>query len=567
MPDRRRRPHRGLGGGRGGPNLPVRFQLGPVASSSLLLLTAVIGMIALGASVVAVYGSTYGHDVRFARSRSAPGALPRAWNVARLAIFGVVLGIELLALGLLLPNANLGISHAMEPLYISPSVLWVPEVIDGGSLGALGIGVTLLVVGRARYPTESRAWWHRTGRYVGVAASVVVLVMAALLLVPVHQSFSARAQHFRGRRWVRIRKLPSGSARDRVVDVEFRRAVNFSIQDTSGATIYEVNATSGTFSFTAEGVPFAEYTFWGFAASNSSVAITVLVQRAPSVVVASRGTGEPDLGGGSTEGAPPIGAATQPRRWWESVTLPPGNARFPSSLWGKEGGFRHEPGAGEAPRGEAVVVPLVEHEPRFDQLAEVERDLGGVVQARGHHRLAERARAPGRDAGSPSDGSGSRALPAWRGSPRRATAAPRETATSGLTRRGLKPTRSGPWPARSERSRSRTATMSSIRWCSIRPLDLGEDDGGVRMVGEERLGPFREPVRVRGIERFESRVRQRGGRGLREQEDLVLPAGRERARLADGVSVGCRSATRTRAPGRPGRSVSRTCSTRNGFRR
>ncbi|MGA8664036.1 MAG: hypothetical protein WB809_03065 [Thermoplasmata archaeon] len=252
---------------------PFDFNSGP-SLSSLLLLTAVIGMIALGASVVAVYGSTYGHDVRFARSRSAPGALPRAWNVARLAIFGVVLGIELLALGLLLPNANLGISHAMEPLYISPSVLWVPEVIDGGSLGALGIGVTLLVVGRARYPTESRAWWHRTGRYVGVAASVVVLVMAALLLVPVHQSFSAQLSTSGGGGGFAFESFPRGVHVTGSWTSSSGGPVNFSIQDTSGATIYEVNATSGTFSFTAEGVPFAEYTFWGFAASNSSVAIT-----------------------------------------------------------------------------------------------------------------------------------------------------------------------------------------------------------------------------------------------------------------------------------------------------
>jgi len=58
------------------------------------------------------------------------------------------------------------------------------------------------------------------------------------------------------------------------------------------------------------------------------------------------------------------------------------------------------------------------------------------------------------------------------------------------------------------------------------------------VVDEERLGPLREPVRVRRIEGLEMQVRLRGGRSLAEEKDLVLASSGEGTRFPDRVPVG-----------------------------
>jgi len=251
---------------------PVDFSSGPPLST-LLLLSASIGLLALGSAIVAVFGSTYGHVVGLVIARTVSGTARPTRNVPRLAVFCFVLGIGLLLMGLLMPVANLGFSS--EPLYLSPTVLFVPATVDGAALGVLALGIALLRVGRTRYPTESRAWWRRTGRYAAVAGVVVFLLVAALLTAPVHQSFSTQLDVFSGEGGgIAVESLPQGTHVTGSWTSNPAGLVNFTIQDTSGVTIYAVNASSGTFSFTAEGVPYTWYTFQGTASFNGTVTIT-----------------------------------------------------------------------------------------------------------------------------------------------------------------------------------------------------------------------------------------------------------------------------------------------------
>jgi len=253
---------------------PTNFDSGPTPST-LLLLGVSIGVLVLGAAIVAACGSSYGNAPDATPEATAAGTIGSTRSVGRVAVFLVVWGVGSLLMGLTLPVANLGISHALLPLYISPTVLFVPDTLDGAALGALALGISLFAVGRKHNRSEFRAWWHRTGRYVTIAGVSVFVVVAALLFVPVHQSFSTQLSISGGQDGgISFEEFPAAGIQvSGSWSANPAGLVNFAIQDTSGATIYFVNASSGTFSFVTSGVPWPLYTFWGHSVSAETVTI------------------------------------------------------------------------------------------------------------------------------------------------------------------------------------------------------------------------------------------------------------------------------------------------------
>jgi hypothetical protein len=254
---------------------PSNFDSGPTPST-LLLLGVSIGVLVLGAAIVAVYGSVYGNTPGAAPGATSAGTLGSTRNVGRVAVFLVVLGAGLLLMGLALPVANLGISHALLPLYISPSVLFVPEAVDGIALATLALGVSLFVLERKHYRSEFHAWWRHVGQHLTVTSVTILVIVAALLLVPVHQSFSTQLSISGGQGGgISFEEFPAAGIQ---VTGSWSASpaglVNFTIQDTSGATIYTVNASSGTFSFVTSGVPWPLYTFWGHSLSSETVTVS-----------------------------------------------------------------------------------------------------------------------------------------------------------------------------------------------------------------------------------------------------------------------------------------------------
>jgi len=253
---------------------PFNFYSGP-SPSSLLLLFAAIGMLVVGAAIVAVYGSIYGNVPDPAADPTAPRDVRPGWSLGRGAVFFGAFGLGLLLMGLSLPVANLGISHALVPPYISPTVLFVPEAVDGVAVGALALGISLFTLGRGRNRPEFRAWWRRAGRYVTVTAAVVGVVVTALLVVPVRQSFSTQFEIEGGNAGgITDELFPVGIVITGSWSTDPVGPVNFTIQGgTSPGNVYAVNASSGTFTFTTTGDPWALYVFFG----NSELPETVTI--------------------------------------------------------------------------------------------------------------------------------------------------------------------------------------------------------------------------------------------------------------------------------------------------
>ena len=199
----------------------------------------------------------------------------QARSVTRASVFLVVMGVGLLLMGLALPVANLGISHGLVPLYISPSVLFVPATLDAVGLGALALGIALLAAGRTRHRSEFRAWWQRTGRSVTVSGVVVFVVVTALLVVPVRQSFSAQLSIGGGNVGGITNELfPPGTVVTGSWSTSPKGPVNFTIQGGSySGDVYTANGSSGTFSFATTGSPWALYDFFGTSSSPETVNI------------------------------------------------------------------------------------------------------------------------------------------------------------------------------------------------------------------------------------------------------------------------------------------------------
>jgi hypothetical protein len=254
---------------------PSNFYSGPSLSSLLLLLLAVAVLI-LGAAVVAVYGSIYGTASDPARGPTEGRAVRQGWSAGREAVFFGVFGIGLLLMGLSLPVANPGSSHALTPPYISPTVLFIPETVDGVAVGALALGIALFALGRKRDRPEFRAWWRRTGRYVTVTGAVVFVVVTALLVVPVHQTFSTQFVIEGGNGGgITDELLPTGVIVTGSWSTIPEGSVNFTIQGgTSSGNVYAVNASSGTFAFTTTGDPWALYLFSGNSENPETVTVS-----------------------------------------------------------------------------------------------------------------------------------------------------------------------------------------------------------------------------------------------------------------------------------------------------
>jgi hypothetical protein len=261
-------------GGAGVTTAPSSFDSGP-NPSSLALLFAMVGMLVVGSWVVAGLGSVYGRELRPAARTTEAGTLRGVWSLGRAAIFLMVLGGGLLLMGLALPLPSpLVLCHGLVPCYLSPTVLFVPAILDGVGMGALALGISFLAFGRRRNRSEFRAWWRRTGRYVTVGGMTIVVVVAALLIVPVRQSFSTQLSVYGGGSGgIGFEVFPQGARVTGSWSANPPGLVNFTIQGPSGADIYSSNASSGTFSFTASGVPFAVYTFWGQSASPETVSV------------------------------------------------------------------------------------------------------------------------------------------------------------------------------------------------------------------------------------------------------------------------------------------------------
>jgi hypothetical protein len=245
---------------------------------SLVGLGGCLALVTIGAAIVAFVGSRYGR-VESTSPPTRPGGSLRSRGIARPgAVFLTTAGGGWLLLGLLLPVSNLGISHGPLPPYLPPSVLVVPQVVDATGLVLLAGGIALFARGRRRYPNEFGRWWRRTGR-VALAVTVAIIVLfAALLLVPVSQSSS-------------FGMVLSGGPGGAIGFTSFPRGVSvtgtwtsvggpaeLNVTDSSGAPIYSVNATGGTFSFVAEGIPVPLYTYWCTSATAVSVQLTFTYQ-------------------------------------------------------------------------------------------------------------------------------------------------------------------------------------------------------------------------------------------------------------------------------------------------
>jgi hypothetical protein len=249
---------------------PANFYSGPTPAS-LGLLVGVIGLLVAGAFIVARYGSIYGSE----EAAGSVGTLDGGWNLGRAALLLGILGGALLLLGLSLPVSNLGFGAGLLPLAISPSVLFVPETIDSIALGILASGICLLAIGRRRRPSEFRAWWRRTGRYVSIVGVTVILVVAGLVLVPVRQSFSAQLQIPGGSGGgVTDYVFPSGSPISGSWTASPAGSVNFTIQGPYGFTVYSSNSSFGTFSFPGTRATWELYLFVGRATSNETVIVS-----------------------------------------------------------------------------------------------------------------------------------------------------------------------------------------------------------------------------------------------------------------------------------------------------
>ena len=269
---------------------PLNFYSGP-SLSSLLLLFLAVGALIEGAAIVAVFASIYGNASDPARGPTAGPAVRRGWSGGRGAVFFGVFGLGLLLMGLSLPVANLGISHALTPPYISPTVLFVPETVDGVAVGALALSIALFALGRKRDRPEFRAWWRRTGRYVTVTGTGVFVVVAVLVVVPVHQSFSTQfviaGDNGGG---ITDELFPAGVVVTGSWSTVPHGSVNFTIQGgTSSGNVYAVNASSGTFAFTTTGDPWALYVFVG----NSETPETVTISGSFSAPTWQWAPGEP----------------------------------------------------------------------------------------------------------------------------------------------------------------------------------------------------------------------------------------------------------------------------------
>ncbi len=233
---------------------------GPTLGSliSLVLCAATLGV---GAGVIAAYGSHYVSDAETEATGVEPVRIRSRRYIVQGAIFLAVFGAGLLLMGLALPlTPSVGISHGPLPLYIQPSVMWVPASLIAAGLAGLGGAVVLFAMARRSSPVAARAWWRRTGRFAALGAVLVLVITVPMLTVPVSQSYTTTLRSFAGGAGaVTFTTFPQGADVRGTWQVSPEVQVNFTVQG-AAYNLTQIG-TSGSFSFIASGTPQPLYTF------------------------------------------------------------------------------------------------------------------------------------------------------------------------------------------------------------------------------------------------------------------------------------------------------------------
>jgi hypothetical protein len=253
-------------GGAGVMPSPANFASGPT-SASLSLLYVTVGVVVLGAAIVARFGSIYPNVPELGATLGKAEPTRRGPASGRFAVFFVILGVGLSMMGLSLPLLPWCLSHGPAPCAISPSVVYVPHTLDVVGLALFALGIGLFVLRGLHHRPELRAWWRRTGRYVTVTGVAALVVVSGLLVIPVHQTFSNQTMVEAGSNGIGFWIFPTGVEVAGSWTTSPSGLVNFTIQGPSG-TIYTDVATSGAFSFTASGTPWPLYTFYCSSSSH-----------------------------------------------------------------------------------------------------------------------------------------------------------------------------------------------------------------------------------------------------------------------------------------------------------
>jgi hypothetical protein len=230
-------------------------------STSLLLLALALVLLGAGARLISAYGSRYVGDAE-TEAISAGPSFVRAWrDFPQLAIFLGTFGSGLLLIGLALPlTPALGISHGPLPLYIQPSVTWVPTSLIGAGVATLVASVGLFAAARRSSPLAAAAWWRRTGRFVAAVTVAVLAITAPCLTVPVAQTYSSQLHTYSGGAGAfTFTSFPQGVSVRGTWSTSPVEIVNFTVEGDG----YNLTQTgeSGSFSFTASGTPVPSYTF------------------------------------------------------------------------------------------------------------------------------------------------------------------------------------------------------------------------------------------------------------------------------------------------------------------
>ena len=263
----------GLFGGAGVTTSPSDTSSGPTPASWLLLVLVGV-LMAAGAALVARNASAFPPPP--AASAGPNGRFPPLRRVGgRIGLFCSVLGGALLLLGLGLPlDLRFGISEGLFPPTLAPSVLFVPASLDGLGLALIAGGIVAFLRERRLRPALFRAWWRRAGRPTALGAILLVGLFTALLAVPVPHTFSMQLVLFgNGVGALVVEEFPRGAVVSGSWYSTSGSTVNMAIEGPNGM-FYSVNASSGTFSFTAQGIPWAAYDFLAVSDTADHVAVS-----------------------------------------------------------------------------------------------------------------------------------------------------------------------------------------------------------------------------------------------------------------------------------------------------
>lgn len=278
------------GGGAGITTTPESY---PNSSAlSVVWLAFCVTLLGVGAWMVAAYGSRLVTDVR----REAGGTETRSHRLRNKlpewAIFLSIFGGGLLLMGLSLPlSPALGTSHGPLPVYLSPSVTWIPATLIAVGLSAIASAVALFLTGRSAAPIALRNWWRRIGRWAALVVAVVLVLTVPLLTVPVSQSYSTTLGILHANAGsITFTSFPQGSE----IHGAWRATPATQVELTIQGNDYNLtqDGTYGFFNFTATGTPLPLYTFW-LNEANTSIQVSVALTCNFSAPVWSWPPGEP----------------------------------------------------------------------------------------------------------------------------------------------------------------------------------------------------------------------------------------------------------------------------------